>query len=118
MKFTRRLKENFLEKSKLLTYIGFAIRARKVRSGVNAISTLKGGVKVLIICGTASENTFNDAVKLSTKLRAPLVVSKTYKVEEIIKKEHCKLLAIQDESLGKAILDNLDSHFQKYSGRE
>ena len=107
-----------MENSKLLTYIGFAIKARKVRAGVNAISTLKGGVKVLIICETASENTFNDAVKLANKFNAPLVVSKTYKVEDIIKKEHCKLLAVQDDSLGKAILNNLDSHFQKYSGRE
>ena len=107
-----------MEKSKPLTFIGFAIRARKVRSGLNAIATLKGGVKVLIICSTASENSFSEAVKLCKKFNAPLVVSKTYKVEKIIKKEHCKLLAIQDESLGNAILQNLDEHFQEYSWRD
>ena len=107
-----------MEKSKPLTFIGFAIRARKIRAGVNAIATLKGKVKVLIICQTASQNTFNDAIELSRKFGAPLVVSKTYKVEDIIKKENCKLLAIQDESLGNAVLQNLDSHFQKYSWRD
>ena len=107
-----------MEKSKPLTFIGFAIRARKVRSGLNAIATLKGGVKVLIICSTASENAYGEAIKLCRKFNAPLVVSKTYKVEDIIKKEHCKLLAIQDESLGNAILQNLDDHFQEYSWRD
>ncbi|MBQ3235630.1 MAG: hypothetical protein IJA97_05685 [Clostridia bacterium] len=107
-----------MEKSKPLTFIGFAIRARKVRAGTNAIATLKGGVTVLIICESASENAFKEAIKLSKKFNAPLVVSKTYKVEDLIKKQHCKLLAIQDESLGNAILQNLDNHFQEYSWRD
>ena len=107
-----------MEKSKPLSYIGFALRARKVRTGVNAIETLKGNVFVLIVCATASQNTLDDAVKLSKKFNAPLVVSKTYKIEELVKKQHCKLLAIQDESLGNAVLQNLDSHFQEYSWRD
>lgn len=107
-----------MEKSKPLSYIGFALRARKVRSGVNAISTLKGNVYVLIICKSASENTFDDAIKLSKKFNAPLVISNTYKVQDLVNKENCKLLAIQDESLGNAVLQNLDSHFQKYSWRD
>ncbi len=106
-----------MEKSKPLTFIGFALRARKVRSGVNAIQTLKK-VKVLVICKTASQNTFSDAVKLAKKFGAPLIVSNTYKIEDIVKKENCKLLAIQDESLGNAVLQNLDSHFQEYSWRD
>ncbi|MBR3803877.1 MAG: hypothetical protein IKJ14_00825 [Clostridia bacterium] len=107
-----------MENSKPLTFIGFAIKARKVRSGANAIATLKGGVYALVICSTASKNAFDEAVKFSIKFNAPLVVSKTYKVEDIIKKQHCKLLAIQDESLGNAILQNLDNHFQEYSWRD
>lgn len=107
-----------MEKSKPLTFIGFALRARKARSGVNAIKTLKGNVFVLIICETASKNTFDEAVSLAKKFNVPLVVSKTYKIEDLVKKENCKLLAIQDESLGNAVLQNLDSHFQKYSWRD
>ncbi len=107
-----------MEKSKPLSYIGFALRARKVRTGANAIATLKGNVYLLIICHSASKNAFDEAVKLSKKFGAPLVVSKTYLVQDLVKKENCKLLAIQDESLGNAVLQNLDSHFQKYSWRD
>ena len=107
-----------MEKSKPLSYIGFALRARKVRTGMNAIATLKGNVHLLIICHTASKNAFDEAVKLSNKFNAPIVISKTYLVQDLVKKENCKLLAIQDESLGNAVLQNLDSHFQKYSWRD
>ena len=107
-----------MEKSKALTFIGFSIRARKVRAGANAIATIKSGVYALIICSTASDNAFKEAIKLCKKYNAPLIVSKTYKVEDIIKKQNCKLLAIQDESLGNAILQNLDECFQEYSWRD
>ena len=105
-----------MKNCKTITFIGFAIKARKVRSGVNAIKTLKGGVEVLILCSTASENTLNDAVKLSKKFNCPLVISKAHKIEDIVQKEHCKLIAIQDKSLSKAILENLDDSFELYSG--
>ena len=106
-----------MEKSKVLTFIGFSIRARKLRAGINAIATLKKA-NLLIICQTAAKNSFDEAIKLCKKFNAPLIVSKTYKVEELVKKENCKLVAIQDESLGNAILQNLDEHFQEYSWRD
>ena len=102
-------------KSKILTFIGFALRARKVRCGVNAISTIKKKVKLLILCQTASENTFKDALSLSKKLSAELVISKKYKVEDLVYKECCKLIAVEDNSLSDAILQNLDDDFIKYS---
>ncbi len=105
-----------MEQSKVLTFIGFSLRARKVRKGVNAISTLKNRVGVLILCKTASNNTFDEANKLAKKLSATLIISVDIKVEDIVNKEHCKLIAIEDEQLSRAILENLDSHFVKYSG--
>ena len=107
---------NFLEKSKILTFIGFSLRAKKLRCGVNAIKTIKKSVKVLILCATASNNTFDEVVKIAKKLNSTLIISVDNKVEDIVNKEHCKLLAVEDESLANAILDNLDSHFVKYSG--
>ena len=102
-------------KSKILTFIGFALRARKVRCGVNAVTSIKKKVKLLILCQTASENTFKDAVSLAKKLSAKLVISKKYKIEELVFKEHCKLIAIEDNSLAIAILQNLDDDFIEYS---
>lgn len=105
-----------MEKSKILTYIGFALRARKVRQGVNAVQSLQKSVKVLILCKTASRNTFDEAVKIAKRLNSTLIISVDVKIEDVVKKEHCKLIAIEEDELAKAILNNLDSHFVKYSG--
>ena len=102
--------------SKPLTFIGFAIKARKVKFGVNAVATLKPKVPLLILCSTASDNTKHDAVKLSKKLQATLLIATDVKVEDIVYKENCKLIAVQDVALAKAIMENLDCHFTKYSG--
>lgn len=37
---------------KIATYIGFARRARKVKVGVNAISTVKGRIPLMLVCAT------------------------------------------------------------------
>lgn len=103
-------------KDKVFTYIGFSVKAGKVRLGVNAISTLKGKISLLLLCDTASRNTKNDALKLAKKYSSRIVLSKTYKLEEVFYKDNCKLAAILDESLAKAILDNLNENFVEFGG--
>lgn len=97
-------------KSKIESYVGFALRSGKYRCGVNAIGTLKKA-KLLILCATASDNTRGDAVKLSKKFHCDVVVSNKITVEKLTGKENCKLLAITDVSLAKAIKDNLNGDF-------
>ena len=103
-----------MQKSKVLTYLGFAKRSGNLRTGVNAINTLKHA-SLLILCASASANTEKDAVKLSVKLACPLLKS-TALVEDLTGKENCKLLAVTEENLAKAILDNLDDNFTIISG--
>ena len=104
-----------MEKSKILTFIGFSIRARKIKCGVNAVKTLKKAY-VLIICSTASKNTFDESVSLAKKLSAKLIVCNGYVLADVICKENCKLIALTDEGLSKAVLEHLDGHFTEYSG--
>ena len=97
-------------KSKVESYIGFAMRAGKYRCGTHAISTLKS-VELLILCSTAENNSQVMARKLARKFKVKIVISKTVTVEEISGKEHCKLMAILDKSLAQAILANLNDDF-------
>ena len=103
-----------MQRSKVLTYIGFAKKSGNLRSGVNAINTLKTA-NLLIVCATASQNTVKEAVKLSVKFSCPIVESKVL-IEEITGKENCKLIAITEGNLAKAILDNKDENFTLISG--
>ena len=96
---------------KILTYIGFALRARKITLGVNSITAERKRVYLLILCDSASENTKKDAASLARKFHAKLVVSKDYLLEEIVHKENCKLVALLDRELSKEILNHLNEHF-------
>ena len=106
-----------MARSKIETFIGFSIRAGKYRLGVNAVATLKSA-ELLIMCHTASENTVKDVLKLSKKLKAEVIVYNSGLLEDLTKKEHCKLMAVTDKSLAKAIIDNLDENFTKYRVEE
>ena len=103
-----------MQKSKVLTYLGFAAKSGNLRSGVNAIATLRRA-DLLIICKTASQNTVKDASKLATRLGCPLVQS-AITTESISGKENCKLLAVTESNLARAVLDNLDDNFTLISG--
>ena len=103
-------------KNKVLSYIGFALKAGKICKGVNAVETLKNDVFLLIICHTASENTYKDAEKLALKFHCPLIVSEKVTVEEITLKENCKLIALTDKNLAEAVIKNSNEDFTIYSG--
>lgn len=104
-------------RSKIETFIGFSIRAGKYRLGVNAVATLKSA-ELLIMCHTASENTVKDVLKLSKKLKVEIIVYNFGNLEDLTGKANCKLMAVTDKSLAKAIIDNLDENFTKYRMEE
>ena len=104
-----------MEKTKAFTFIGFAIKARKVKLGVNAVKTLKRA-EIMILCSSASENTVKEAVSLSKRLNAKLLILKGVLLEQVVYKQECKLIAIFDKALSKAILESNDSHIEEYSG--
>lgn len=102
-----------MTRSKVETFIGFAIRAGKFRLGVNAIGTIKKA-DLFIMCDSISDNGKKDAIKLARKFHVKIVISKKMKLEDLTAKENCKLMAITDKSLATAILDNLDENFTEY----
>ncbi len=91
-----------MDADKLKTYLGFARRAGKLTLGVNAVSTLRGGVYLLVADSSASENTVKEIEKLSRKLSAPLIW--TEQLEFLVGKESCKLAALKEQNLAEAIL--------------
>lgn len=110
-----RLRRNSLIQSKLQTFIGFAIKSRNIKRGVNAVSTLKRA-NLLILCSSATENTFKDAEKLAKKLNAKLYVLQSVKLEDLVNKSLCKLVAVTDKGLADAIINCNDNRLKEYSG--
>lgn len=108
MKFTLKLRRSSLqEKTKTETYIGFSVRSRKCKIGVNAVATLKKA-ELVLVCSSASENTKNEAQKLAQKLRCEIIILGTKLLAEMVHKENAKVMAITDKALAKAIIENAE----------
>ncbi len=97
-------------KGKTQTFLGFAVRAGKYRTGFNSVASLKR-VYLLVVCKSASENSLKDAKKLATKFHCPLIQTKTDTLEEIIFKQNAKIMAVTDKELAHAAVINSEKDF-------
>ena len=96
--------------NKIATYVGFSIKSRNCKMGVNAVATLKSA-EILILCHTASENTKKEADKLARKFNCPIIEPTEKTLEQLAHRENAKVMAIADKSLSLAILSNSDEDF-------
>lgn len=101
---------------KVESYVGFCIKARKIALGSGTIDMLKKGVYLLIVCSSASDNTFKVALKYKNRFSCPLVICKIG-LENVVHKPDCKLAAIKDEGLARAITENINEDYEIYPER-
>ena len=105
-----------MQRSKAESYIGFCRKAGKLTCGANAIEVQKKGIYLLLLCQSASDNTKKNAQRLAMKFGCALLVSEGKRLEQLVGKENCKLAAVRDEWLAKAILSCAEDEFIKYPG--
>lgn len=103
-----------LENNKIETFIGFAIKARALTCGTDSVGKLKKAY-VVLVCSSASENTLKEAVSFSNKFGCPLLRCKN-KLEDFTRKANCKIAAVTDVNLAKAVVDNENEDFSFYPG--
>ena len=102
-------------KSKVATFIGFAIRKGSYKIGVNAIFTLKKA-NLLILCKSAGRDTTRQALKLSKRFNCKLIRTKSEPLSTFTFRENAKLMAITDGALSVAILSNSENEFIEVLG--
>lgn len=103
------------KRAKAETFINFCLRARKITLGSGAVDCLKRGVKLIIVCSTASQNSFKLAQKFARRHSCPLMVCKSG-LENAVHKAGCKIAAVTDAELAKAIISAADENFDLYAG--
>ena len=103
-----------MAQSKVRSYIGFCIKARKITLGANAIGTLSGGVYLLILDKKAAKNSLRYALKYKGKFSCPLMLCNE-NFEDVVCKKECKLAAIRDKNLADAILNGGDTNYELYT---
>lgn len=76
-----------------------------------AVESEKKGVELLLLCGSTSENSVKVARKIQNRLHCPMLVCKEERLEDYVCKPECKIAAVKDKNLAKAIMDFVDSGF-------
>ncbi len=103
-----------MQKSKIQTYLGFALRAGKLTLGVNAAATVKKGVFLLVMDEGTAENSRKEIVKLVKKFACPLITVQD--LESLVQKPNCKLAAVREKNLAEAILREQEEEKQIIGG--
>lgn len=108
-------RRNALGKSKIETFIGFSVKSRKIAYGCGAIDALKNEVYLIIVSADAAANTQKLAVKFKNRHKCPLLICKT-DFERIVNRAGCKIVAVRDRGLARAITENTDNDYEIYAG--
>ena len=103
------------KRAKAETYINFCLRARKIALGSGAVEYLKKGAYLIMVCSTASQNTFKLAQKFARRHSCPLMVCNCG-LENAVHKPGCKITAVTDLQLAKAITAAADENYELYAG--
>ena len=91
---------------KIISYIGFAIKAKKFIAGQSPLKhNYKEKISVILVCNTASDNLKNLAKNIATKNECEVIITKV-ELEQLTNLKDIKIIGITDESLGKAIINN------------
>ncbi|MDE6273755.1 MAG: hypothetical protein K2L87_01745 [Clostridiales bacterium] len=91
-----------MQSDKIRTYFGFAIRSGKLTTGVFAAGTLKKGVYLLAADKDVAPNSKKEIEKLQRRFACPLIYFE--ELGAFVQRGGCKLAAVRDESLAKAII--------------
>lgn len=91
-----------METGKVRTYLGFALRARKLTLGVQAAKGIKKDAFLMIADRSVAPNNRKEIEKLRQKLSCPLLFLEG--LDLLTGKDFCKLAVVRDKNLAEAIL--------------
>ncbi len=106
-----------MEKSKIETYLGFCIRARKIAFGVDEVAKQKKSFLLLTDEGLG-ESSRKEMEKAWKRLQCPMYVVAKDGLGTLLHRVGVKAVAIKDKNLASAILSVVDGEpqFKLYSG--
>lgn len=99
-----------MQKDKVESILGFAIKAGKVLFGADSIERYHKKKHLILMCNTVSENTREKLLR--TNPGVPAIISRTAKVEDLTHRVNCKVVAVTDKQMAQAIITNKNGSYQ------
>lgn len=94
--------------NKIKTYIGFAIKSRKIIFGYDNIITYKKNQHLILVSSTVNDKVKNKITLFAEKNNIKVVNLLEITVEELTDRDNSKIISIIDESLSSAIINQLE----------
>ena len=88
--------------NKIKTYIGFSIRSGQVVYGLDNIMVCKKKIKLVVVSNSISENSLDKVKNVCEKKNLDMLLLSD-SLENITKRNNCKVLGILNDELAKAI---------------
>jgi len=97
-----------LNTNKIKTYVGFAIRSRKIIFGYDNIVTYKKTQNLILVSSTVNEKVKGKINSFAENKNIKIVNLQGITVEELTDRDNSKIISIIDESLSNAIISQLE----------
>ena len=94
--------------NKIVSYIGFAIKAKKAIIGQSALKQAREDVFLILVDSSASPNLKNLVQNVANKKGCPVITTKP-SLAELSNQTDIKIIGIADRNLAKAILENKEN---------
>lgn len=98
-----------LNSQKIITYIGFAIKSRNIKYGVDDILKLKKA-SLILVSETLTSSGMNKINNYVNRTKTDMILLKGDDFSEIINSPSIKVAAILDDNLAEAIKKNLTNN--------
>lgn len=90
--------------TKVKTYVGFAIKARKAVFGLDNITDFRKRMYLILMDESLSPNNAKKLIRHAEEKNIPLV---NFCIENILPEKNCKAIGIIDQNLASAIFKEL-----------
>jgi ribosomal protein L7Ae-like RNA K-turn-binding protein len=84
--------------------LGFAVKARKVVYGLDAIERAIARVRLVLYDDTLSQNSLDKAQRIALRHSIP-IAHVSDKMQDVVHKLNCKIIGVIDDNFAKAILE-------------
>lgn len=105
---TRKYVPNAVQKDKVDSLLGFAVKAGKLLYGSDTLETARKAVYLIVMCGTTAENTRKKVLELAAKKNIPVLEAQNA-LQDTVTRCNCKVIAITDRQMANAM--------QEYAGQ-
>ena len=94
--------------NKIRTYLGFAIKSKKIIFGYDNIVTYKKNQILILSSSTVNEKVSAKINSFAERNNIKIIKLKDITCEELISRENCKIVSVIDESLANAIIKEME----------